>query len=167
MSVSLQKLNTMSPADFVQQIGWVFEGSPWVAGRAAPSRPFDSLGDLHQCMVVQVFGASEAEQLALIRAHPDLGARAQMAEASVAEQQGAGLDRLSPGEFARLHELNTAYKAKFDFPFILAVRGKDKHDILAGIEERLSNTPGEERHRALSEIATIAGLRLADAVEDA
>lgn len=167
MSVQLSDLNVMSQADFVGQVGWVFEGSNWVAERAWSGRPFDSLGDLHQFMVEQVFEATEAEQLALIRAHPDLGARARMAEASVAEQQGAGLDRLSPEEFQRLHELNAAYKAKFDFPFILAVRGKDKHDILVSIEERLSNTPGEERHRALSEIATIAGFRLADAVEDA
>ena len=99
--------------------------------------------------------------MALIRSHPDLGARARVSASSAEEQSSVGLDRLTPEEYDRLLRLNTAYKQKFDFPFIFAVKGSDKHAILAALERRLHSAPEEEFAEALRQIHQIARFRLA------
>jgi OHCU decarboxylase len=109
--------------------------------------------------------APKEAQLALIRAHPDLGSRARMAQASVAEQKSAGLDALTPAELERIQALNRAYSEKFGFPFILAVRGKSKADVFRAMEERLPNPPELEFETALEEIYKIARFRLAELLE--
>ena len=121
---------------FVAALGWVFEDSPWVAERAWERRPFASMDALHGAMVEALSAAGADEQLALLRAHPDLGARARMSDASVGEQAGAGLDRLTPAEFERLQQLNHDYREAFGFPFLFAVKGATKHDVLAALERR-------------------------------
>lgn len=162
--MTLDTLNTMDCAAFTQALGWIFEHSPWVAERAWNARPFHTREALHHAMVDQVLHASEAEQLALIRAHPDLGARARMSDVSTAEQEGAGLDRLSPEEFHRLSQANQAYKDKFGFPFIFAVKGSTKHDIIKALETRLGHDRETERRTALEQIYRIAAFRLEDAI---
>ena len=104
--------------------------------------------------------ATRDERLALLRAHPDLGTRARMSDASVGEQQGAGLDRLTAEEFDRLQQLNHAYREKFGFPFLFAVKGSTKHDVLAALERRLPSTPEEEFEEALRQVGRIALFRL-------
>ena len=158
--MTLADLNAADLPAFRDAVGWVFEHSPWVAERAWRSRPFATLESLHAAMVDAVAEASPAEQLLLIRAHPDLGTRARMSAASEDEQAGAGLDRLTPNEFDRLHCFNTAYREKFGFPFIYAVRGAGKHDILAALETRLAAEPEAERAAALAQIYRIAQFRL-------
>src|SRR5258708_25762362 len=111
--MTLGDLNALDRDAFVDAIGWVFEHSPWVAERAWNSRPFATIDALHQAMVDRVEAAAPAEQLALLRAHPDLGARARISKASTVEQAGAGLDSLTPEELERLQRLNSAYRAKF------------------------------------------------------
>jgi OHCU decarboxylase len=160
----MAELNSQDREAFVASIGWVFEHSPWIAERAWERRPFDGLDALHAAMAEAVARASSAEQLALIRAHPDLGARARMTQASTGEQAGAGLDRLTPEEFEQLQRLNSAYREKFSFPFILAVKGATKHDILAALESRLGGDPEAERATALAQIYRIAQFRLEDAI---
>src|ERR1044072_182707 len=108
--MTFDELNSLSYRDFVDAVGWVFEHSPWVAERAWARRPFASLDALHSAMTEVVKNATEAEHVALLRAHPDLGERARMSEASTAEQAGAGLDALTAAEFERLRSLNTAYR---------------------------------------------------------
>lgn len=168
--MNLSTLNTLSPSAFVQTLGAIFEHSPWVADGAYHARPFASVEALHAAMVEVVDRAGLEPQLALIRAHPDLAGKAALAGEltveSTSEQKGAGLDRLSPTEYAEFHRLNDAYKAKFGFPFIIAVRGHDKHSILAAFETRLLNAPESERSEALRQIARIAGFRLADLIKD-
>jgi OHCU decarboxylase len=166
---TLAELNALDQAGFVAALGWVFEGSPWVAERAWAARPFASRDALHAALVAVVQAASPEEQLALIRAHPDLGTRlgrATLSAASVAEQAGAGLDRLSDAEFARFQELNARYRERFGFPFIIAVRHHTRASILAAFEARLQHDAATERATALAEIAEIARLRLADAVAE-
>jgi len=158
--VTPAELNAMDRADFVDAVGWTFEHSPWVAERSWEQRPFDTPSALHSAMVASVARASLAEQMALIRAHPDLGARARMSAASEGEQSGAGLDRLDETEFERLHGLNTAYREKFGFPFIYAVRGASPRDILEALESRLDADPASERATALDQIYRIAQFRL-------
>ena len=145
---------------FVAALGWVFEDSPWAAERAWGRRPFGSPAGLHRAMADAVAAASPEEQLALIRAHPDLGTRARLSAASEGEQAGAGLDRLNAGEFDRLQRLNAAYREKFGFPFLYAVKGSGKLQILAALETRLGGTPEAERSIALAQIYRIAQFRL-------
>jgi 2-oxo-4-hydroxy-4-carboxy-5-ureidoimidazoline decarboxylase len=135
-----------------------------VAERAWQNRPFDTLVSLHAAMIDAVAEAAPAEQLSLIRAHPDLGTRARMSAASEGEQAGAGLDRLTPEEFDRLHRLNAAYREKFGFPFLYAVKGAGKQSILAALETRLAAEPEAERAAALGQIYRIAQFRLEDTI---
>jgi 2-oxo-4-hydroxy-4-carboxy-5-ureidoimidazoline decarboxylase len=162
--MTLAELNTMDRTAFVDAVGWVFEHSPWVAERAWQRRPFASLDALHESMVTELTAASPEEQLALLRAHPDLGARVKMTDASGAEQAGAGLTSLSPHEYARLQSLNTAYRDRFGFPFLYAVKRSTKHDILDALEARASAGRDEEFREALRQVARIARFRLEDTV---
>jgi len=163
-ALPLPEINRMSPHDFRRALGDVFERSPWIAERAWAARPFRSRAALHRTMVRVVRDASREEQLALLRAHPDLAIRAARADAlsaaSRVEQSSAGLDRLTDEEYARFGRLNARYREKFGFPFIIAVRKHDKTSILAAFERRLRNTVDAEIEAALAEVADITRLRL-------
>lgn len=156
----LSELNQMNQDDFVAALGWIFEDSPWVVAKAWAKKPFTDVLSLHQSMVDVVREASDTEKLALICAHPNLGAKAKMAEASVKEQAGVGLDRLSPQEHDKFNSLNQAYKEKFNFPFIIAVRNHTKESILRSFSQRLENTKETEIQTVLAEIEKIALFRL-------
>jgi OHCU decarboxylase len=158
--MTIEDVNGSDLPGFINAVGWVFEHSPWVAERAWASRPFKSLGALHDALTSQVTVATHDEQLALLRAHPDLGGRAKMSEASTVEQADAGLDRLTPAEFARLTTLNSAYREKFGFPFLYAVKGGSKQDILTALERRLLASPDVELGEALRQVDRIAQFRL-------
>ena len=162
--MTLDELNASDRNRFVAALGSIFEESPWAAERAWSHRPFASLEGLHRAMTTAVLASSRVEQLALLRAHPDLGTRARMTSASAGEQAGAGLDRLTPDEFERLQQLNTAYREKFGFPFLLAVKGCTKDDVLAALAARLPATPDEEFAEAMQQVFRIAWFRLQDAV---
>ena len=141
----------------------LFEHSPWVEARADARPPS---GDRHADLMAVVHDATPEEQLALIRAHPELAGKAavdgSLTEASAAEQASAGLDRLSQAEFDRFHALNAAYTEKFGFPFIICVRLTDKAGILAAMERRLANHRDTEIAAALEQIGEIVRLRLED-----
>ena len=168
MPVRLNEVPAWDRARFVATFGAVFEAAPWVADGAWDSRPFDDVDALHDAMVAVVDRAPTPRQLELIRAHPDLAGKAALAgdvaAASRREQRGAGLDQLTAEEFARFQTLNRRYRERFGFPFILAVRGHDKHSILEAFELRLDNDLASERQRALEEIYRIARFRLDDLV---
>lgn len=142
----------------------LFEHSSWVEARADA---LPSSGDRHADLMAVVAAASGEERLALIRAHPELAGKAAidgtLTRASAAEQASAGLDRLTPAEFARFHDLNARYRARFGFPFIICVRLTDKAGILAAMEARLANDPETEIAAAIDEIGKITRLRLEDA----
>jgi 2-oxo-4-hydroxy-4-carboxy-5-ureidoimidazoline decarboxylase len=160
--MTIANLNSLERAQFVAAIGWVFEHSPWVAERAWDTRPFANAEDLHRAMVDQVERSLPEEQLALLQAHPDLGRRSQVSEASSAEQAGAGLDQLTQAEFERLRRLNEAYSDKFGFPFLFAVKGSTKHDILDALERRVQSSREEEYQMALDQVYRIAKFRIED-----
>jgi 2-oxo-4-hydroxy-4-carboxy-5-ureidoimidazoline decarboxylase len=142
----------------------LFEHSPWIEARADA---LPSSGDRHADLMAVVHAATPEEQLALIRAHPELAGKAAidrtLTEASAAEQASAGLDRLSEDEFARFHALNAAYRERFGFPFIICVRLTDKAGILAAMEARLVNDRDTEIATAIAQIGEIVRLRLEDA----
>jgi 2-oxo-4-hydroxy-4-carboxy-5-ureidoimidazoline decarboxylase len=162
--MTIETLNSLDREGFIQSTGWLFEHSPWVAERAWIRRPFPTIDMLHQAMVDQVEAASLEEQLALLRAHPDLGTRARVSDASAAEQAGAGLDHLTPQEFEDLVGLNAAYRDKYGFPFLFAVRGSTKHDILQALTQRLHNAPEDEYREALRQVYGIARFRIEDSI---
>ncbi|HKP77935.1 MAG TPA: 2-oxo-4-hydroxy-4-carboxy-5-ureidoimidazoline decarboxylase [Phenylobacterium sp.] len=147
--------------DFVARFGPVYEASPWVAEGVWPDPPTDREG-LARAMAAVVDGAPRERKLALIRAHPQLASRARMADASVKEQAGAGLDQCSPEQFEAFQRLNAAYNARFGFPFVAAVKGLTRADILAAFEARLANDPETEFETAIAQIHRIAGIRLAE-----
>lgn len=154
------KINSLNKQEFTEALGGIFEHSPWVAERSWPSRPFHSTAQLHACMVAVVAAASPGEQLNLLLAHPDLGTRAKVSLSSAREQSGAGLDTLTQSEYENLLALNNAYKTRFGFPFIYAVKGSDKFQILAALEQRLQSTPDAELQTALEQVYRIAQFRL-------
>ena len=153
--------------DFIEKFGGVFEHSPFIAERAYDSGlifvPLTAKG-VHAALVSVFRKASREERLGVLRAHPDLAGRlaiaGELTEDSKREQAGAGLDRLSAEEHARFTELNTAYTEKFGFPFIIAVKGLGKRDILAAFEKRIHNSVEEEFETAAAQVERIALLRL-------
>ncbi len=162
--LDIARINGMSQAEFAATLGGVFEHSPWVAAGAWAARPFASAAVLCEAMMDTVRRASAEDRLRLLRAHPDLAGKAAragtMTADSVSEQSGAGLNRLSDEEYERFGRLNSAYREKFGFPFIIAVRNHTKESILAAFEERLGHTFEEESEAALAEIGAITRLRL-------
>lgn len=155
----------MDRHDFIARYAGIYEHSPWVAERVAPLiAPDDDVEKLAAMMADCVDNAATERQLELIRAHPDLAGKAQLAgeltQDSTFEQASAGLDQCSPDEFERFHSLNTAYWEKFGFPFVMAVRGRQRADILDAFAARLENDYDLEFETALIEIHKIARLRL-------
>jgi OHCU decarboxylase len=159
----------MSREAFVARFGGVFEHSPWIAERAHDAglpADADTAAGLHRALCRVFRAASREEQLGVVRAHPDLAGRLALAggltKESTGEQASAGLDRCTPEELRRFTELNDAYKARFGFPFIMAVKGKSRAEILAAFERRLGHDQRTELETALAEIERIALLRLKD-----
>jgi len=159
--------SSLSREDFVKAFADIYEHSPWVAEKAydlGHGSDIDDVDTLHARMSDILLSADHATQLALINAHPDLAGKAavqgQLTEASTNEQAGAGIHQCTAEEFARFTELNDAYKAKFAFPFIMAVKGSNRHQILAAFETRIHNSAETEFACALAEINKIAMFRL-------
>jgi OHCU decarboxylase len=166
---TIDEVNNLDRKGFVSKFGALYEHSPWVAEEAWNERPFGSLAELHGAFVRAMYEAPQERQLDLIRAHPDLAGKAAIAgeltPESAHEQASAGLDRLTPEEYENFHRLNTAYRQRFGFPLIIAVREHTKETIFADAEARLKHSRPEEIKTALIEIAKITRLRLQDLVE--
>ena len=164
--LTLEQINTADADTFVALLGWVFEGSPWVAAGAWAGRPFADRAALHRALCAVMWAAPVARQIALIQAHPDLVGRAARAGTltpeSTREQAAAGLDRLTPEEQATFAHLNARYWDTFGFPFVICARENKKESILAGFAARLGHSRQEEIATALTEIGKIAWLRLGD-----
>lgn len=165
----LQDVNTLSPQQFIETFGGIYEHSPWVAEAAAKQRPFASMQQMKQAFSQAVQQAPESQKLALVRAHPELGHRMgidpELSAESTQEQGSAGLDRLSPAEYRQLRDLNDAYQKKFGMPFVICVRQATKAVILEAMEQRLTSSFTEELAEALKQIDAIAALRLQDKVQ--
>jgi OHCU decarboxylase len=160
----MEGVNALTREAFVDRYGRLFEHSPWVAEEAYASRPFENESALFAALRAATYSAPRRRQLALIRAHPDLAGRAAvegaLTNSSQREQASAGLDRLTPDEYAAFTRLNTAYRERFGFPFVVCAREHTKESILRVAGERLEHTRDEEVRVALEEIAKIARLRL-------
>jgi len=157
-------INAMDRAAFVQKFGGIFENSPWVAEKTWEKRPFASLDEMHAAMVAVAKYAPATMQLALLQSHPDLAGKeaeaGTMTASSVAEQASAGLNALSHAEMLQISDLNAAYKKKFGFPFIIAVRMHTKEGILFEFSRRLQNDTQTEFANDLQNVYIITRLRL-------
>jgi 2-oxo-4-hydroxy-4-carboxy-5-ureidoimidazoline decarboxylase len=161
---TLSDLNACSSDDFVAALANVFEYSPWIAEQATSARPFAGVQALFEAMKGVVDRAAPERRLALIKAHPDLADKTQRAagltDESSAEQNSAGLDRLSDAEYEAFERVNNAYRAKFGFPYIVSVRRHTKDSILRDFERRLPNDATTETQKSIEEICRIAALRV-------
>jgi 2-oxo-4-hydroxy-4-carboxy-5-ureidoimidazoline decarboxylase len=162
-------INGMDRLAFVQKFGGIFENSPWVAEQAWDKRPFANVDAMHAAMVEVAKFAPAPRQLSLLQSHPDLaGKEAQagaMTASSVTEQASAGLNALSKDEMTQISDLNAAYKKKFGFPFIVAVRMHTKEGIFFEFRRRLQNETASEYANDLQNVYAITRLRLAKLLE--
>lgn len=169
MKVSLDALNKSDKEQFVRLLDGLFEAAPWVAEQAYASRPFTTVAVLHDAMMAAVRIRPRQERIAFIACHPDLAGKAtragEMASASLSEQAGLGLDRLSDDEFRRFEKLNADYRQKFGFPFVICLRRQTRDAVLDAFERRLRNDADAELAAAFDEIGHITRLRLVDRVE--
>ena len=156
----LAEINNMDRPAFIAAFGAVFEASPWTAEAAWQSRPFRNAAHVAEALSEAVRDAGRERQLALLRAHPELGARKALAGFSAREQAGAGLQREQDGRVALLADLNRRYRDRFGFPFIVAVKGMGPEEIIARFQERLENDPEREFNECLEQVFRIADFRL-------
>ena len=165
---TITQLNAMPEPEFVKVLCGIYEHSPWFAQAAAQQRPFSDTAELAAALRRAVDDAGREAQLKLVRAHPELAGKAavrgELTAESTREQAGAGLDQCTPEEFQRLQNLNASYNQKFGFPFILAVRGYDRHGIIDAFARRLDNAPDVELQTCINQIHRIAQFRLNDLV---
>ncbi|NEX62562.1 2-oxo-4-hydroxy-4-carboxy-5-ureidoimidazoline decarboxylase [Noviherbaspirillum galbum] len=166
--ITLAALNAMPPEVFAATLGAIYEHSPWFAERAAEKRPFDDLEQLQAAMASEVCNAAVREQLDLLLAHPELAGKAairgELTAESTREQKGAGLDQCTPEEFDRLQALNRAYREKFGFPFIIAVKGHTRQSILAAMSSRLQHDRERELRECVEQVIQIGRFRIAELV---
>ena len=168
--ITLSRLNEMPTAEAAAVCGGFFENSPWIVETALDERPFGSIEAFRRACMRVIREAPEEEQVALIRAHPDLVGRlareGRLTRESTAEQAAAGLDALREEEIERFESYNRAYKERFGFPFVICARQNKKEAILEAFPKRLEQDRTSEIETALREIGEIAGLRMADALTE-
>ena len=169
MRLSIDDINNSDEKAFVEKLGGIFEHSPWVAELVYPSRPFADTEQLHRTMVAAMRRAPRPQRMALLCAHPELAGReaesGSLTDESLREQAGAGLDHCSPQELQKIKTCNLAYRERFVFPFIIAVTGLNRGQIIDAMESRLGNDSDSEFDTALGEVEKIARIRL-DALID-
>jgi uric acid transporter len=168
--LTVDQVNQMDRDQFVTTFGGLFQGPPWIAEQAYQARPFEDVYDLRKAFHDVLFDAPAEQQVELIQQYPDLAGPAtregRLPSRSVMDQAFAGLDQLSSDEYTSFDDLNRAYREKFGFPLVVAVRENTKETILKAGNARLQNSPAAEQATALVEIAKIANLRLLDMVEE-
>lgn len=157
---------------FIARFGGLFEHSPWVARQAFAGGKTDTkdIDALEQAFCRVIMRADREKQLALLNAHPELACaeadRLELTDDSKQEQSGAGLDQCTPGEFREFGKLNRAYHERFGFPFIVAVKGLRREEILAQFRSRIGNEPAQEFDEALRQVCRIGRLRLEERLHD-
>ena len=164
--MTLTEINALPREGLRARLGGIFEHSPWVAERAWDARPFADVVTLHAAMVAAMRAAPHAQQLALLRAHPELAGKAMLSKTltsdSTNEQSRSGLTNCSAEEFAQLQVLNAAYNKKFGWPFILAVKHLDRATIIRTFGERIESCAADEFEACLANIEKITRWRLDD-----
>ena len=170
MKPDIDDINRSSATRFVELLAGIFEHSAWVPELVYGERPFASRDSLHRAMCDAVRNAPEIQRMSLLCSHPELAGKeadsGSLTDESQREQAGAGLNQCSAEELLQIKSLNRAYRERFEFPFIIAVTGLDKYQIIAAMQQRLGNGNDDEFETALGEVEKIARIRI-DALIDA
>ena len=162
---SIDKVNNLRKSDFISIFGNVFEKTQWIAEKAYNSKPYKNLEELFSKMM-EIFENSKKEKhLEILNAHPDLAIEKKLTEDSKNEQKNAILDQCTDEEFVEFRKLNNEYKKKFGFPFIIAVKGKNKEEILNNFRQRLTNNINLEFEEAKKQVKKIASFRLSEIIK--
>ena len=162
---SVNKVNNLNKSDFISIFGNVFEKSEWIAVQAYALKPFNNFEELFSKMM-EIFENSEKENhLEILNAHPDLVIEKKLTDDSKKEQNSANLNQCSEEEFKEFKELNERYKKKFGFPFIIAVKGKNRQEILVNFRKRIINTIDLELEEAKQQVKKIATFRLREIIK--
>ena len=159
---SIDKFNKLSKPEFISIFGNVFEKTEWIAERCYDSKPYNNIDELFFKMM-EVFEKTEKEKhLEILNAHPNLAVEKKLTEDSKNEQKNASLNQCNNEEFIEFKKLNEEYKKKFGFPFIIAVKGKNKEEILNSFRQRITNNINSEFEEAKKQVKKIASLRLSE-----
>ena len=162
---SINKVNNLRKSDFISIFGNVFEKTQWIAEKAYNSKPYKNLEELFSKMM-EIFENSKKEKhLEILNAHPDLAVEKKLTEDSKNEQKNASLNQCTNEEFVEFRKLNNEYKKKFEFPFIIAVKGKNKEEILNNFRQRLTNNINLEFEEAKKQVKKIASFRLSEIIK--
>jgi OHCU decarboxylase len=162
---SVDKVNKLSKSDFISIFGNVFEKTEWIAEKAYNSKPYKNFEELFLKML-KIFENSEKEShLEILNAHPDLAIEKKLTKDSRNEQENASLNECFEEEFKEFKKLNEEYKKKFRFPFIIAVKGKNKEEILNSFRQRITNNINLEFEEAKEQVKKIANLRLSEIIK--
>ena len=163
--VLLDKINNLSKSDFISTFGNVFEKTNWIAEKAYKTKPFNNMDKLFS-MMMKIFENSKKENhLKILNAHPDLVVEKKLTDDSKKEQNNASLNECSDQEFKEFTKLNKDYKKKFGFPFIIAVKGKKKKEILDNFRQRITNNINSEFEEAKKQVKKIANFRLNEIIK--
>ena len=160
----INKINKLSQSEFIKVFANIFENTRWIAEELYKQKPFEDFNELSSKMMNIFEVSSKEKKLKILNDHPDLGNKAKITSLtidSLKEQTNAGLDQCTKEEFDEFNKLNHAYK-KFGFPFILAVKGKNKIEILNNFKKRINSEPQIEFEEAIQQVKKIASLRLKD-----
>ena len=157
---SIEKVNQLSENEFIGTFGNVFEKTNWIANKAFNSKPYKDFDEFRSKMIAIYENSSKEDCLKIFNAHPELAVEKKLTEDSHKEQKGANLNRCNDDEFNEFKNLNYEYKKKFGFPFIVAVKGKNKSEILINFRKRIKNEIDSEFDEAKVQVKKIANFRL-------
>jgi len=157
---SIEKVNLLSENDFVDIFGNVFEKTNWIANKAFNLKPYKNFNELMSTLIKIYENSSKEDCLKIFNRHPELAIEKKLTEDSRKEQKNANLNRCNNEEFSEFQNLNYDYKKKFGFPFIIAVKGKNKNEILTSFRKRIKNEINLEFEEAKNQVKRIATFRL-------
>ena len=157
---SIEEVNQLSENDFISTFGNVFEKTNWIANKAFNSKPYKSFDEFISILIKIYANSSKEDCLKIFNAHPELAVEKKLTEDSHKEQRGANLNRCNNEEFSEFKNLNIEYRSKFGFPFIIAVKGKNKNEILDNFRKRIKNEINLEFNESKEQVKKIATFRL-------
>ena len=162
---SIDKFNKLSKAEFISIFGNIFEKTEWIAERCYESKPYNNLDELVLKMMKIFENIEKEKHLEILNSHPDLAVAKKLTEDSKNEQKNASLNQCTDEEFVEFKKLNEEYKKKFGFPFIVAVKGKNKEEILNSFRQRITNNINLEFEEAKKQVKKIASFRLSEIIK--
>ena len=162
---SIDKFNKLSKPEFIFIFGNVFEKTEWIAEKCYDSKPYKNFEELFSKMMEVFENSNKENHIKILNAHPDLAVEKKLTEDSKNEQKNASLNQCTDEEFVEFRKLNNEYKKKFGFPFIIAVKGKNKEEILNNFRQRLTNNINLEFEEAKKQVKKIANFRLSEIIK--